>query len=120
MRLKSALEDFEVNTLAAVPGLLGKLSYLGHEALENVVAEKFHCSTGLLASRDREARCAAAVAFAFALACAVCLSGYDFQSKDGGCFSVFPSSARTDGAATETPIATASRRAVTGRRLIGS
>ncbi len=30
MRLKSALEDFEVNTLAAVPGLLGKLSYLGH------------------------------------------------------------------------------------------
>ena len=29
MRLKSALEDFEANTLAAVPGLLGKLSYLG-------------------------------------------------------------------------------------------
>ena len=29
MRLRSALEDFEANTLAAVPGLLGKLSYLG-------------------------------------------------------------------------------------------
>jgi hypothetical protein len=74
----------------------------------------------VLASRDREARRAAAVAFAFARACAVCLSGYDFQSRDGGCFSVFPASARTDGAATETPIATASRRALTGRRLIGS
>jgi hypothetical protein len=75
-----------------------------------------------LASRDREARRAAAVAFAFARACAValCLSGYDFQSRDGGCFSVFPASARTDGAATDTPIATASTRALTGRRLIGS
>lgn len=29
MRLRSALEDFEENTLGAVPGLLGKLSYLG-------------------------------------------------------------------------------------------
>ena len=29
MRLRSALEDFEANTLAAVPGLLGKLHYLG-------------------------------------------------------------------------------------------
>jgi hypothetical protein len=29
MRLRSALEDFEANTLAAVPGLLGKLYYLG-------------------------------------------------------------------------------------------
>ena len=29
MRLKSALEDFEANTLAAVPGLMGKLYYLG-------------------------------------------------------------------------------------------
>ena len=29
MRLKSALEDFEANTLGAVPGLLGRLSYLG-------------------------------------------------------------------------------------------
>jgi hypothetical protein len=29
MRLRSVLEDFEANTLAAVPGLLGKLSYLG-------------------------------------------------------------------------------------------
>ncbi len=29
MRLKSALEDFETNTLGAVPGLLGKLFYLG-------------------------------------------------------------------------------------------
>jgi hypothetical protein len=28
MRLRSALEDFEDNTLAAVPGLFGKLSYL--------------------------------------------------------------------------------------------
>jgi hypothetical protein len=28
MRLRSALEDFEANTLAAVPGLLGKLSYV--------------------------------------------------------------------------------------------
>ena len=28
MRLRSVLEDFEANTLAAVPGLLGKLSYL--------------------------------------------------------------------------------------------
>ena len=28
MRLKSALEDFEINTLRAVPGLLGKLSYV--------------------------------------------------------------------------------------------
>ena len=28
MRLRSVLEDFESNTLAAVPGLLGKLSYL--------------------------------------------------------------------------------------------
>jgi len=27
-----------------------KLSQLGHEALENVIAEKFHCSTGLLAA----------------------------------------------------------------------
>ena len=29
MKLKSAREDFETNTLGAVPGLLGKLSYLG-------------------------------------------------------------------------------------------
>jgi hypothetical protein len=29
MRLKSALEDFEVSTLGAVPGLLGRLSYVG-------------------------------------------------------------------------------------------
>ena len=29
MRLRSVLEDFEANTLAAVPGLLGKLSYMG-------------------------------------------------------------------------------------------
>jgi len=29
MRLRSPIEDFEANTLAAVPGLLGKLSYLG-------------------------------------------------------------------------------------------
>ena len=29
MRLKSALEDFERNTLSAVPGLLGRLSYVG-------------------------------------------------------------------------------------------
>ena len=29
MRLKSALEDFEINTLGAVPGLLGRLSYVG-------------------------------------------------------------------------------------------
>ncbi len=28
MRLKSALEDFEINTLGAVPGLLGRLSYV--------------------------------------------------------------------------------------------
>lgn len=29
MRLKSAVEDFEANTLGAVPGLLGRLSYVG-------------------------------------------------------------------------------------------
>ena len=29
MRLKSALEDFEANTLGVVPGLLGRLSYVG-------------------------------------------------------------------------------------------
>jgi hypothetical protein len=29
MRLKSAFEDFEANTLGAVPGLLGRLSYVG-------------------------------------------------------------------------------------------
>ncbi len=29
MRLKSALEDFEANTLGAVTGLLGRLSYVG-------------------------------------------------------------------------------------------
>jgi len=29
MRLKSAREDFEANTLGAVPGLLGRLSYVG-------------------------------------------------------------------------------------------
>ena len=29
MRLRSAREDFEANTLGAVPGLLGKLSYIG-------------------------------------------------------------------------------------------
>ena len=29
MRLKSALEDFAANTLGAVPGLLGRLSYVG-------------------------------------------------------------------------------------------
>lgn len=29
MRLKSALDDFEANTLGVVPGLLGRLSYLG-------------------------------------------------------------------------------------------
>jgi len=29
MRLKSAIEDFEANTLAAVPELLGRLSYVG-------------------------------------------------------------------------------------------
>jgi hypothetical protein len=29
MRLKSATEDFEANTLSAVPGLLGRLSYVG-------------------------------------------------------------------------------------------
>jgi hypothetical protein len=29
MRLRSALEDFEANTLGAVPGLLGRLFYLG-------------------------------------------------------------------------------------------
>ena len=29
MRLKSALEDFETNTLGGVPGLLGRLSYVG-------------------------------------------------------------------------------------------
>jgi hypothetical protein len=29
MRLKSALEDFDANTLGAVPGLLGRLSYVG-------------------------------------------------------------------------------------------
>lgn len=29
MRLKSALEDFEANTLGVVPGLLGRLFYVG-------------------------------------------------------------------------------------------
>lgn len=29
MRLKSALDDFAANTLSAVPGLLGRLSYVG-------------------------------------------------------------------------------------------
>ena len=29
MRPKSAIEDFEANTLGAVPGLLGRLSYVG-------------------------------------------------------------------------------------------
>lgn len=29
MRIKSAREDFETNTLGAVPGLLGRLSYVG-------------------------------------------------------------------------------------------
>jgi hypothetical protein len=29
MRLKSAIEDFEANTLGSVPGLLGRLSYVG-------------------------------------------------------------------------------------------
>ncbi len=29
MRLKSALEDFEINTLGALPGLLSRLSYVG-------------------------------------------------------------------------------------------
>ena len=29
MRLKSAREDFETNTLGAVPGLLGRLAYVG-------------------------------------------------------------------------------------------
>ena len=29
MRLKSALEDFEANTLGGVPGLLSRLSYVG-------------------------------------------------------------------------------------------
>ncbi len=29
MRLKSALDDFAANTLGAVPGLLGRLSYVG-------------------------------------------------------------------------------------------
>jgi hypothetical protein len=29
MRLKSALEDFEKNTLGAVPGVLGRLAYVG-------------------------------------------------------------------------------------------
>jgi hypothetical protein len=29
MRLKSALEDFETNSLGAVPGALGRLSYVG-------------------------------------------------------------------------------------------
>lgn len=29
MRLKSALEDFEANTLGALPGPLGRLSYVG-------------------------------------------------------------------------------------------
>jgi len=29
MRLKSANEDFEANTLGAIPGLLGRLSYVG-------------------------------------------------------------------------------------------
>ena len=29
MRLKSALEDFEANTLGAVPGSLGRLAYIG-------------------------------------------------------------------------------------------
>jgi hypothetical protein len=29
MRLKSALEDFEANTLEVVPGLLGRLCYVG-------------------------------------------------------------------------------------------
>ncbi len=29
MRLKSALEDFEKNTLGAVPGTLGRLAYVG-------------------------------------------------------------------------------------------
>ena len=29
MRLKSAVEDFEANTLRAIPGLLGRLSYVG-------------------------------------------------------------------------------------------
>ena len=29
MRLHSALEDFEANTLGVVPGLLGRLSYVG-------------------------------------------------------------------------------------------
>ena len=29
MRLKSAREDFETNTLGAIPGLLGRLSYVG-------------------------------------------------------------------------------------------
>lgn len=29
MRLQSALEDFEMNTLGAVPGSLGRLSYVG-------------------------------------------------------------------------------------------
>jgi len=35
MRLKSALEDFETNTLSAVRGLLSKLSYLGRLRDEN-------------------------------------------------------------------------------------
>ena len=29
MRLRSAFEDFQNNTLAVIPGLLGKLSYIG-------------------------------------------------------------------------------------------
>jgi len=29
MRLKSALDDFAANTLGAIPGLLGRLSYVG-------------------------------------------------------------------------------------------
>lgn len=29
MRLKSAREDFETNTLGAIPGLLGRLAYVG-------------------------------------------------------------------------------------------
>jgi hypothetical protein len=35
MRLKSALEDFETNTLSAVRGLLSKLSYVGRLRDEN-------------------------------------------------------------------------------------
>jgi hypothetical protein len=50
MRLKSALEDFEANTLAAVPGLLGKLYHLG--AMHDGDGEYNHCGLENLYGSD--------------------------------------------------------------------